>query len=325
MERLGPDAMLILWSAPAQRYSLDIDYEYRQDSNLYYLTGITQEGTILVLMPGNVARREVLFVKDKDPAQEHWRGRTLTTDEARARTGIDTVLSPASSSRSSPACWAGRASGADHRAGRRAILRGAVGGPRAPRARATTTAAAPADRRPRPVQFAQRMRERFVGFTTTNVDAVFDDLRTVKTPYERKVLVEEPRDLERRADGRHARGAARRLRVRGEGRDRGRASGPRRRVVELPVDCRQRTERDDPPLPRRRPADAGRRPAAGRRRLQLRLHVGRHHAHLSGQRHVLAGAEGHLPHRAAGAGGRRQDGRRGRAPRSRTFTRRPSR
>ena len=45
MERLGPDAMLILWSAPPQRYSLDIDYEYRQDSNLYYLTGLTQEDT----------------------------------------------------------------------------------------------------------------------------------------------------------------------------------------------------------------------------------------------------------------------------------------
>src|SRR5262249_6692901 len=52
MEKLGPDAMVILWSAPSQRYSLDIDYEYRQDSNLYYLTGLTQENTILVLMPG---------------------------------------------------------------------------------------------------------------------------------------------------------------------------------------------------------------------------------------------------------------------------------
>ena len=39
MTRLGAETMLILWSAPTQRYSLDIDYEYRQDSNLYYLTG----------------------------------------------------------------------------------------------------------------------------------------------------------------------------------------------------------------------------------------------------------------------------------------------
>ena len=92
MQRLGPDAMLILWSAPVQRYSLDIDYEYRQDSNLYYLTGVAQEGAILVLMPGNASRREILFVKDPDPVQEHWRGRRMTSEEARARTGIGTVL-----------------------------------------------------------------------------------------------------------------------------------------------------------------------------------------------------------------------------------------
>src|SRR5438105_6072261 len=93
MERLGPDAILALWSAPARNYSRDVDYEYRQDSNLYYLTGMTQEDTILVLMPGNQMRRELLFVKDKDLSQEHWRGRTLSHDEATTRTGIRTVMS----------------------------------------------------------------------------------------------------------------------------------------------------------------------------------------------------------------------------------------
>src|SRR5881628_357901 len=42
MARLGPETMLVLWSAPTRTYSLDIEYEYRQDSNLYYLTGVTQ-------------------------------------------------------------------------------------------------------------------------------------------------------------------------------------------------------------------------------------------------------------------------------------------
>src|SRR5438128_1536152 len=92
MERLGPDAMLILWSAPPQRYSLDIDYEYRQDSNLYYLTGLTQESTILVLMPGNTTQRELLFVKDRNPAREQWTGTLLTRDEAKARTGVERVF-----------------------------------------------------------------------------------------------------------------------------------------------------------------------------------------------------------------------------------------
>src|SRR5262245_61866379 len=72
MERLGADALLILWSAPSRVYSNDVDYEYRQDSNLYYLTGLTQDNSILVLMPGNASRKEILFVKDSDPAQEHF-------------------------------------------------------------------------------------------------------------------------------------------------------------------------------------------------------------------------------------------------------------
>src|SRR5258706_4542136 len=92
MEKLGPDAMLILWSAPPQRYSLDIDFEYRQDSNLYYLTGLTQDATILVLMPGNKTQRELLFVKVRDPAREHCTGALLTPEDAKTRTGVDRVF-----------------------------------------------------------------------------------------------------------------------------------------------------------------------------------------------------------------------------------------
>src|SRR5918993_5468293 len=92
MEQLGPDAMAIFWSAPVRVYSHDVDYEYRQDSNLLYLTGIDQEDTILVLMPGNKTRKEILFVRDADPRREHWNGHSLTPAEATAQSGIETVL-----------------------------------------------------------------------------------------------------------------------------------------------------------------------------------------------------------------------------------------
>jgi len=78
MQRLGPDTMLVLLSAPTRVYSNDVDYEYHQDPNLYYLTGITQEDTALVLMPGNGTRREILFIKDRNPEREHWTGRLLS-------------------------------------------------------------------------------------------------------------------------------------------------------------------------------------------------------------------------------------------------------
>ncbi|MEO8522425.1 MAG: aminopeptidase P N-terminal domain-containing protein, partial [Acidobacteriota bacterium] len=63
MDRLGPDAVAIFWSAPARIYSNDVDYEYRQDSNLLYLTGIDQEDTMLVLLPGSDGAKEFLFIR----------------------------------------------------------------------------------------------------------------------------------------------------------------------------------------------------------------------------------------------------------------------
>jgi len=187
MEQLGPETMLILWSAPVQRYSLDIDYEYRQDSNLYYLTGVTQEGTILVLMPGNETRREVLFIKDKDPIQEHWHGRTLTADEARARTGIASVLTTSQFDGFVSNLLGGHGSGpiTDSEAAR---FFDALGSDRAKLAFAYDNGGG-SEPAPAPVQFANRIRERFHGFATTNVTGIFSDLRTVKTPYERSVLL----------------------------------------------------------------------------------------------------------------------------------------
>ena len=95
MERLGTETLAIFWSAPTRVFSADVDYEYRQDSNLLYLTGIDQEETILVLMPGNESRKEILFIREADARREHWNGHSLTPAEATAESGIQTVLSAA--------------------------------------------------------------------------------------------------------------------------------------------------------------------------------------------------------------------------------------
>ncbi|HEX4347143.1 MAG TPA: aminopeptidase P N-terminal domain-containing protein [Vicinamibacterales bacterium] len=88
---LGARTALILWSAPTRNYSGDVDYEYRQESNLYYLTGIAQEETILVMLPGSDTP-DVLFIKPHDPSKEHWFGRVLTPADATARSGVPTVM-----------------------------------------------------------------------------------------------------------------------------------------------------------------------------------------------------------------------------------------
>jgi Xaa-Pro aminopeptidase len=190
MERLRPESMLILWSAPTRVYSRDVDYEYRQDSNLYYLSGIDQEGTILVLMPGNLTRKEILFVKERNPRREHWTGHILSKEEVTAQSGVEkiylttefeTFVSDMLSRtpfdlppyRSSPeydtffkALTGGRA-----RLGLILSPKPGLSEPLGPT-----------------FEFANRVKERSTGLTIEDATDILRDLRQVKTPYERKVL-----------------------------------------------------------------------------------------------------------------------------------------
>ena len=91
MSAIGQDAVLVMWSAPQRLYSNDVHYEYRQESNLLYLTGIDQTDTILVLIPGAPSQKEHLFVRRSEPLRELWVGHTLTVAEVTARSGIANV------------------------------------------------------------------------------------------------------------------------------------------------------------------------------------------------------------------------------------------
>ncbi len=51
MEKMGNRGMLILFSADVRPYAGDVAYEFRQENNLFYLTGSRHPETTLVLMP----------------------------------------------------------------------------------------------------------------------------------------------------------------------------------------------------------------------------------------------------------------------------------
>jgi Xaa-Pro aminopeptidase len=91
MDELGPGSILVAFSATPKVYSTDVNYEYRQESNMLYLSGMTQEETILVLIPGATTQREVIFTSEADPRREHWNGHTLTPAEVTEASGVRTV------------------------------------------------------------------------------------------------------------------------------------------------------------------------------------------------------------------------------------------
>jgi len=186
MERLGPDALAIFWSAPTRVYSGDVDYEYRQDSNLLYLTGIDQPETILVLMPGNTARKEIIFVRPADARREHWEGHSLTPDEAAAESGIATAMTADRFEAFVAAMFSRRAfSGPPEET---TSFFSALTEGRAKLALAlepATTLTAPLDRGR---QFAADLKNRFYGFAILDATPLLWELRQIKTPYEQTVM-----------------------------------------------------------------------------------------------------------------------------------------
>ncbi len=77
-------AVAIVSANPLMRRSGDQFYPYRQNSDFYYLTGIQQEGGVLVID----ADQEVLFIKKPDQKTTLWSGPVITREQATTLSGI---------------------------------------------------------------------------------------------------------------------------------------------------------------------------------------------------------------------------------------------
>jgi Xaa-Pro aminopeptidase len=90
MQQIGDKGVLILWAAEPRNYAGDVDWPFRQENDFFYLTGIDQPGSALVLIPG-AKIREILFMPPSNPAQEVWTGHILTQAEGRATSGVQDI------------------------------------------------------------------------------------------------------------------------------------------------------------------------------------------------------------------------------------------
>jgi Xaa-Pro aminopeptidase len=87
-ESVGTKSMLVLFSGEPRVYANDVDYPFRQENNLFYLTNLKQKGATLVLLPGNTQFQELLFLPKRNPAAETWTGHMYSAEEANQISGI---------------------------------------------------------------------------------------------------------------------------------------------------------------------------------------------------------------------------------------------
>ncbi len=92
--KLPPDSVAIVHAADPLSTNGDGAVRYVPAADLFWLTGIEQAESILVLAPdaAHPAHREMLFIREPNANLETWEGHSLTKKEARTISGIKTIL-----------------------------------------------------------------------------------------------------------------------------------------------------------------------------------------------------------------------------------------
>ena len=91
-EKMENESMAILFSGVGKVASADENYPFEVNRNFYYLTGIDQEDSALILLKGSGEHKAYLFVSPFDPVKEKWYGKRLTEAEAASISGVHNVL-----------------------------------------------------------------------------------------------------------------------------------------------------------------------------------------------------------------------------------------
>lgn len=94
VERMEKNSIAIFNSNDELPTNGDAIHKFKQNSDLFWLTGIEQEETMLILFPDNsdAKYREVLVLTRPNELKEKWDGHRLRIQEATAISGITTII-----------------------------------------------------------------------------------------------------------------------------------------------------------------------------------------------------------------------------------------
>ncbi|HEY0658890.1 MAG TPA: aminopeptidase P N-terminal domain-containing protein, partial [Pyrinomonadaceae bacterium] len=89
---MKPNSIFVLRSAEPRNYAGDVDFYYRQENNLYYLTNLKQNGVTLVLVKTGESNQEYLFLPKRNPQFETWNGKMYSNEDAQRISGVKTIV-----------------------------------------------------------------------------------------------------------------------------------------------------------------------------------------------------------------------------------------
>ncbi len=90
--KMEDNSVMILFSAEHKLYTNDVDYVFRQENNLYYLTNLKQAGATLVIRKSGGKITETIYLPKRDPQNETWNGKMYSDADASNISGIKSIV-----------------------------------------------------------------------------------------------------------------------------------------------------------------------------------------------------------------------------------------
>ncbi|CCV64342.1 Xaa-Pro aminopeptidase [Alteracholeplasma palmae J233] len=89
LKELKEQSISIFYSGRAQHKSADQKFPFVVNRNFFYLTGIEQQESVVLLIKGNQTTKTLLFIEKQDPLKALWDGETLSFKEAANIAGLE--------------------------------------------------------------------------------------------------------------------------------------------------------------------------------------------------------------------------------------------
>jgi len=178
--KMADKSILVMFSAEPRLYTNDVDYVYRQENNLFYLTGLKQDGATLVITKDGGTVTETLFIPKRVPLREAWEGRMYSREQASQVSGMRTIVDASEQ----PAFLAALKS--------KAAFAAKEGGVSIPTSAETIYMLLPQSENDENGRREFRVEDHFAKENKTlkfvNAQPIFAELRLIKSPYELKIL-----------------------------------------------------------------------------------------------------------------------------------------
>ncbi|TDW47184.1 Xaa-Pro aminopeptidase [Flavobacterium sp. 270] len=89
------NSVAVIFSYPERIFSRDINYNFHQNPDLYYLTGYKEPDAVLLIFKEaqgtGETYNEVFFIRERNASKETWTGRRLGVDGTKSKLGFSTV------------------------------------------------------------------------------------------------------------------------------------------------------------------------------------------------------------------------------------------